>query len=165
MSITFNADEVFEMAEQIERNAAKFYRSAAGRTSDKQIKNMLLNMAAMEDGHLHIFQQMREQLGAEEKEVTVFDPDNEAAMYLRTMADARSREGRISQAKELTGRESIGEVLQVAIDGEKESVVFYTGLKSIVPPEAGRDKIEKIIAEELSHITALVKQLKAIGTR
>ena len=165
MSITFNADEVFEMAEQIERNAAKFYRSAAGRASDKQVKNMLLNMAVMEDGHLRIFQQMREQLSAQEKEVTVFDPDNEAAMYLRTMADAKSQEGRISPAKELTGSESIREVLQIAVNSEKESVVFYTALKSIVPPEAGRDKIEKIIAEEMSHITTLVKQLKAIDTR
>ena len=29
MGVTFNADEVFEMAEQIERNGAKFYRAAA----------------------------------------------------------------------------------------------------------------------------------------
>ena len=27
----FNADEVFEMAEQIEKNGAKFYRNAAGK--------------------------------------------------------------------------------------------------------------------------------------
>ena len=29
MVIPFSADEVFEMAEQIERNGAKFYRAAA----------------------------------------------------------------------------------------------------------------------------------------
>jgi len=29
MPIPFNADEVFEMAEQIERNGARFYRAAA----------------------------------------------------------------------------------------------------------------------------------------
>jgi hypothetical protein len=28
MSITFNVDEIFEMAEEIERNGAKFYREA-----------------------------------------------------------------------------------------------------------------------------------------
>ena len=31
--ITFNPDEIFEMAEQIERNGAKFYRKAAERTA------------------------------------------------------------------------------------------------------------------------------------
>ena len=29
MGIDFNADEVFEIAEQIERNGAKFYRNVA----------------------------------------------------------------------------------------------------------------------------------------
>ena len=45
MSITFNADEVFEMAEQIERNGAKFYREAATKTSDRQTKDMFLRLA------------------------------------------------------------------------------------------------------------------------
>ena len=52
MSITFNADEIFEMAEQIERNGAKFYREAAENASDADVKEMLLSMAAMEDGHV-----------------------------------------------------------------------------------------------------------------
>ena len=34
MGITFNANEVFEMAEEIERNGAKFYRQAAEKASD-----------------------------------------------------------------------------------------------------------------------------------
>ena len=59
MGITFNADEIFEMAEEIERNGAKFYREAAQKAADKQVKQMLLDMAAMEDGHLVTFQQMR----------------------------------------------------------------------------------------------------------
>ena len=41
MSITFNADEIFEIAEQIERNGARFYREAAGNASDADVKNML----------------------------------------------------------------------------------------------------------------------------
>ena len=47
MSITFNANEIFEMAEEIERNGAKFYRKAAQNTSDNQTKQMLLDMADM----------------------------------------------------------------------------------------------------------------------
>jgi rubrerythrin len=87
MSITFNADEIFEMAEQIERNGAKFYREAAGNASDADVKEMLLDMAAMEDGHQVTFSNMRKELSAEDKESNVFDPDNEVAQYLQTMAD------------------------------------------------------------------------------
>ena len=41
MKLYFNADEVFEMAEDIERQGAAFYSKAAGLFSDTDIKNML----------------------------------------------------------------------------------------------------------------------------
>jgi len=162
MGITFNADEIFEMAEEIERNGAKFYREAVQNTSDEKIKKMLLDMAAMEDEHLETFQQMRKELIAAEKEMVTFDPDNRAALYLQAMADARGWEGRISPMQQLTGSETIKDILEIALNSEKESVVFYLGLKSLVPVRAGRDKVEAIIIEELGHITDLLNQLKAL---
>jgi len=162
MGISFSANEVFEIAEEIERNGAKFYRQAAERASNAEQKKMLLDMAVMEDGHLRIFELMRKELSELEKEVTIFDPDNEAVLYLQAMADARGSEGRISAGQELTGNESMREVLQIAVNSEKESVLFYVGLKNLVPPKAGMAKIEKIITEEMSHITTLLEKLKNV---
>jgi rubrerythrin len=51
MSNEFNADDIFEMAEQIERNGAAFYREAATKTDDPATKEMMLEFATMEDGH------------------------------------------------------------------------------------------------------------------
>jgi len=162
MSISFNADEIFEMAEEIERNGVEFYRKAAQNVNDKKTKQMLLDMAEMEDGHLRTFQQMREELDSADRVETVFDPDNQAALYLRAMADARGSEGKISPTEELTGRETPKEILETALNSEKDSVVFYFGLKGLVPPKAGRDKVEAIITEELGHITTLLRQLEAL---
>jgi len=162
MGITFSADEVFEMAEEIERNGAKFYRVAAERASNDAEKAMLLDMATMEDGHLRTFELMRKELSEAEKEVTIFDPDHEVVLYLQAMADAKSCEGKVSVGQELTGNESFKEVLEIAVNSEKESVLFYVGLKSLVPPKAGRDKVENIIAEEMSHITTLLDQLRNV---
>ncbi len=163
MGITFNADEIFEMAEEIERSGARFYRKAAEKASDDKIKKMLLDMAVMEDGHLKTFEKMRKQLSGREKEETVFDPDNEAAMYLQTMADARSWEGKKSPDEELSGSETMKEILEIALNSEKESVVFYYGLRGLVPPRAGREKVDAIITEELSHIRTLLEQLKLLN--
>ena len=162
MGITFNANEIFEMAEEIERNGAKFYRQTAANASDKETKQMLLDMAAMEDGHLKTFEEMREQLSGQEKGWTVFDPDNQSVRYLQAMADARGYEGKITPTKELTGNETLLEILEIALNSENESVVFYLGLKELVPVRAGRDKVEAIIMEELSHITTLLKKLKSL---
>ncbi|MDD5459937.1 MAG: ferritin family protein [Phycisphaerae bacterium] len=159
MSITFNADEIFEMAEKIERDGAGFYRQAAKFAADKEIKQMFLDLAGMEDRHLATFQEMRKQLSEEEKEDTVFDPDNEAAMYLQTMARGHGWEGKKSLTENLTGKETLGEILDIAVNAENNSVVFYTGLKELVPSRAGRDKIEAIIKEELGHIAVLSQKI------
>jgi len=162
MGITFNADEIFEMAEEIERNGARFYRQAAENSSDKQTKQMLLALAAMEDDHLDTFEEMRKELSGQEKGWTTFDPDNQSALYLQTMADARGYEGKITPEKELTGKETPKEIINIAVNSENESVVFYLGLKELVPAKAGRDKIEKIIMEEINHITVLLKRLRSM---
>ncbi len=162
MSITFNADEIFEMAEEMERTGALFYRKAAQNTSDSQTKQMLLDMADMEDKHLQVFAQMRKQLSGQETGDTVFDPDNEAALYLRAMADSHGCEGKKTPNEELTGNETPKEILEIALNSEKESVVFYSGLKSLVPPKAGRDKVKAVIREELAHIATLHNKLKTL---
>ena len=59
--INFNADEIFEMAEQIERNGAKFYRKAA-ESIDSKSRDLLLGLAAMEDEHQKTFAAMRGEL-------------------------------------------------------------------------------------------------------
>ncbi len=162
MSITFNADEIFEMAEEMERNGAQFYREAAKNATDKRTKQVLLDMAAMEDGHLSTFQEMRKQLSGKEKAETVFDPYNESVLYLQTMADSRGYEGKISPTEKLTGSEKIEDIFKIAIDAEKNSVVFYVGLKDLVPDRAGKDKVEAIIKEEMGHIATLNKELAAL---
>ena len=123
---------------------------------------MLLTMADVENKHLMTFQKMREELSDKEKEPTVFDPDNQSVLYLQAMADAHGYEGKISPTKELTGNETIKEIIEIALNAEKESVVFYFGLKSMMPSNAGREKVEAIIFEELGHITIMLEKLKSV---
>ena len=163
MGVNFNADEIFEMAEEIERNGAKFYRKAAEKASQPEIKQMLADMAIMEDGHLETFEEMRLGLSEAEKAQMTFDPENLAALYLQTMADAHGVEGKKSPTEELTGTESIHEILAIAINAEKESIVFYSGLKNFVSVKAGKNKIDAIILEEIGHLATLNQQLKALA--
>ena len=162
MSITFNADEIFEMAEEIERNGAAFYREAAGKASSSDIKKMLLELAAMEDGHEKIFAQMRRELSAAEREQTTYDPDNEVAQYLRTMADFHGTEGKISPTEKLTGNESMTEILKIALQAEKNSIAFYVGIKDLVPSKAGKGKIQSIIIEEMAHVSTIGGKLQSL---
>jgi len=161
MSMAFNADEVFEMAEEIERNGARFYREAAAKAPNREIKEMFLGMASMEDAHLRTFHEMREDLTEQEKGETAFDPYNEATLYLQALADSKGFEGMKSSTQKLTGKESVRELLEIAIGAEKNSVLYYVGLKDLVPAEAGRERIEAIIREEVRHVADLRRRLTA----
>lgn len=164
MALGFNADEVFEAAIRIEENGAAFYRKAAGLQSDVKNREFLEKLAAMEDGHKATFVEMRKALTAKEKAGTVFDPQDELSLYLSAMADTHGGEGSPSAADSLTGTETMEEILHTAIGLEKESVLFYLGLKDMVPPKYGLERIEDIIREERSHIAQLTSLLGSLKT-
>ena len=162
MSIRFNADEVFRMAVQIERNGGAFYRRAAELQPGHG--DLLLRLAAMEDGHERVFEGMRQELSAKEHELTAYDPLGEGGLYLEAMADGHGGEGSPVAAASLTGRESMADILRLAIGLEKKSVLFYLGLRDMVPPLLGQSRIDRIIGEEKQHIVTLSRELHAVRT-
>ena len=153
MSYDFNADEMFEIAEQLERNGAKFYRKAASDISDPAGKALLIKLAVMEDEHEKLFRSLRATLTEKEKTSTIFDPQNEVVLYLRALADTR-----VFFEKESPGS-SMKEILKSAIEAEKDSIVFYLGMQDVVPEKLGREKIGAIIKEEMGHIRLLSGEL------
>ena len=89
MRYDFNADEIFEMAEQMERNGESFYKKAAASIQDSNHQALLLKLADMEVEHEKTFKAMRRDLSDAAKSATVFDPEGEAALYLRALVDIR----------------------------------------------------------------------------
>ncbi len=163
MSIFFNADEIFEIAEQIERNGARFYRKAAENTDDAPTREVLLDLAAMEDDHERTFASMRAELSAEERMPVTFDPEGEAAMYLHAMADGYVFDVRADPSELLTGEESMVDILRTAIGLEKDSIVFYLGIRDMVSEKLGKGKVNEIIKQEMSHITTLSNKLASLN--
>ena len=162
MSYYFNADEIFEMAEEIERNGAKFYRRAAEQIEYPDASKILLNLAIMEDAHEKVFIKMRAEMLKQGQTATVdpvFDPEGEAGLYLRAMADGHVFNIREDLAETLTGQETREDIFKMALGREKDAIVFYLGMKDMVSERLGKDKIDWIINEERSHITLISKEL------
>jgi rubrerythrin len=59
----------------------------------------------------------------------------------------------------LTGSESPEQILQMAVELEKEALAFYLGLKAAVPTASGKDKVEIIIKAKMRHIGILNQEL------
>jgi len=162
MGIKFNADEVFELAEQMERNGARFYRRAARAADDQRVRDVLERLAAMEDDHEQTFVAMRAELTGKERAPTVYDPEGEAAGYLRAMVGGHVFDVKTDPSTQLTGKESIGEIYRTAIGLEKDSVVYYLGIAKFVPESLGEEKVNDIIKEEMGHITLLSNELVSL---
>ena len=109
----------------------------------------------MEVQHEKTFQAMRAGLNEKEKVATVFDPEHEAVLYLRALADTRVFFQKTIDLK------SMKEILKAAIEAEKDSIVFYLGMKEVVPEGLGKSRIDGIIKEEMGHIRLLSKELVA----
>ncbi len=160
MPTPFSADEVYEMAEEIEQNGAKFYRGSAEKFPD--LKELFLELASMEDEHLMTFKAMRSELSEGESQQPVFDPDGEAHLYLRAMADGHVFDVKSDPMERLGGVESPQDVIKAALQVEKDSVAFYAGLKEYVARQAGKEKVDAIIKEEFRHIGQLNQRLSEL---
>ncbi len=163
MGISFSADEILEMAQQIERNGALFYRKAASLTKMAGSAPFLQKLAAMEDSHEKIFGRMREELTAAERMKRTPDPENQGPAYLRAWADRQVFDVSSDPAKKITGRERPEDILGMAIGLEKDSIVFYVGMKSAVPERMGKSRVEEIIQEEVRHIDLLSRELQTLS--
>lgn len=155
MNYDFNADEIFEMAEQMERNGAQFYRNAAQNITGGKNKEMLLRLADMEVEHEKTFIDMRAALTKQERMTNVFDPEGEAVLYLKALVDTR-----VFFQKEIDTT-SMKEILKEALLAEKDAIVFYLGMKDMVPEKLGKAHLDNIIKEEMEHIRLIGRELSS----
>jgi rubrerythrin len=153
MANEFNANDILEMAKQIEINGAKFYREAANRVDETKHKQFLLSLAEMEDTHEQTFAAMQKSLGDSETAATAFDPENESALYLKALADTRIFFQKDQPETTMKG------ILASAITAEKDSIAFYLGMKELISEKMGKSKLDDIIKEEMSHIRMLAGSL------
>jgi rubrerythrin len=151
--VDFNAEEIYQMAEQLERSGSEFYRKSAEATALPEESALLLKLAAMENEHAKTFQTMRSELGDLERSATAFDPEGEALRYLRALADTR-----VFFEKKIDTR-SMKEILKAAIEAEKESILFYLGMRATLPTRLGQSRLDEIIQEEMGHIRMLSREL------
>ena len=159
MTVTFNAIDVFEIAEQIERNGENFYIRAAELFDESGICRMFLKLAQWEKEHGLVFARMKQQLSERSRQENTSKADD-LLPDPRVMAGLAVFGIRSDPEEELRGRQEKTDIIRRAVEKEKDSIVFYHGLKEFVPAGADKNKIDDIIKEEMRHIVMLDQSLK-----
>lgn len=161
MKLYFNADEVFEMAEEIERQGSAFYKKAAGLFTDAGIKGMLEGLSMMEDSHEKLFKKMRSDILSDA--FKGYDSDETAAAYIQNFTEGKIFAKGSAMCDAIDAKSTLSDILNMAIEAEKNSILFYTGVRKAVPETKAKDAIENIIGEEMKHIVMLSGKLKSIA--
>lgn len=160
MAAIFNADEVYEIGVEIEKNGKEFYEIAAEKAENPDMKSFYKDLAGWEGKHIALFDELRSELPDKAEEQTVFDPDDQKHLYLKAAADTHIFRKNLSIENIVAGCKTPKDLLNIAIQFEKDSVVFYNTMMTLVPENLGKDKVEHLIDEELSHIAILNERMK-----
>jgi len=155
MLFGFNADEVFRIAIEIEENGKEFYEKAERKIDNEEVKELFRELAREEFIHKKRFSELRAQLPELAKEGQVFDPDNEMGKYIKMMADMHVFRSGQDLSKRLETISSAKDALKMAIDFEKDSIVFFLLMQDNTDEKTGKKLVGQLLKEEQEHLRKL----------
>jgi rubrerythrin len=159
MSIIFSGSEMIEVALGIEKNGAAFYQALAEKTKAQGTRVTYEHLADEEIKHLKTFQAMLETVG---KYQPPQDYAEDYGRYLKSLVDS-SVFTSVSQAQQKAAQTaSPTEAIDIGIQAEKDSILFYTEMQNLVKP-ADSPLITRIIGEERDHLNQLLQLKKALA--
>lgn len=149
--------DVLGIAERMERDAATFYRRAAGLYDDTKLSKLFSELAQWEKRHMEVFAQLKQRLAEGGQMPREKGIARTGSPHVPGFEWGSTRDG------QLTGRESRAQVLQMAIEKEKDAIAYYTGLREFVLGEADVGVVKEIIREEDRHVRILTQSLEQIA--
>ncbi len=152
MGNIFAGSEVVELGIQIEKNGKDFYETLAAQSKDAKARDSFGFLAREEEKHIAVFKGI---LNKTEEYQPPQSYPGEYLAYMNALASehvfTQKDKGR-SVAKAIkTDREAVN----MAIGFEKDSIIFYEGMKNTVPGHEQKI-IDELILQEQAHVSKLV---------
>jgi len=152
MGILFSASEIITMAVEIEKNGMAFYNALAARSKNEKAREMYTVLAAEEVRHQVTFKKMLNEL--KELELSASE-EEEYNSYLGALTSSRVFRSDVDMEELLAGADTEIAAIDMAIDAEKDSILFYYELLGQALSE-NSEAIESVIREEKAHMTKLI---------
>jgi rubrerythrin len=155
----FSMRDIVDLAIQIEINAERVYRSALKKESDPTLVSILRWLADEEVEHAKWFRRLKETMPAEIKDPAV------EAMGKSLLSDVLGRQSFSLKEANFSEINELANLLLLAIEFERDKVIFYKMLRPFIEDSETLDFLEKIIKEETHHIEELNKLAHRYGAK
>ncbi len=149
----FSAGEIIDLAIKLEKNGEAVYRGAVEKVSMPALVPLLQWMADEEVKHADWFAQLK--LDLETKNENPFVAEMSRELFNEMLGEKNFS----LKDVDFSSVEEIDDLLEIFIEFEKDSIIFYEVLKPFVEDPVAREHLSKIIDEEESHIERL-KEVK-----
>jgi len=159
MSISFSGSELINIAIGIEGRGIVFYDVMAKSTQNEAAREVFNYLADMERDHSETFKSMLEE--ADKFQVPA-DESGQYTAYLRALVDSAVFSNDMVTSEMAAQAESDAAAMELAIRAEKDSILFYYEMKEVMPQRA-QATVNKIIAEEKSHLRQLSELKKKLS--
>jgi rubrerythrin len=151
MALFFSGSELLEIAIGIEKNGMAFYQALADKTGNRDVKDIYNHLAGEEKKHLDTFQGMSNSLGQAKPSETYTE---EYMLYLKSLVD-NAVFSSITEARQKADKVfNETEALNIGIQAEKDSILFYTELQDLVK-KPDRKVVLNTLDEEKKHLRQL----------
>jgi len=142
----FSLAEVYDLGIRIEKNGEKFYRDAMKQAWSTPIADMLKMLAEEEVKHVDFFVKRMDAIKQKRENPFL---DEMGTSMLRDILGNQTfslKEADVSKIK------SVDELVALAIEFEKDTILFYEMVGSFMPDEEPRRELKEIIEEEERHV-------------
>lgn len=153
MGNIFSGSEIVEIGIQIEKNGKDFYNTAAARSKHASSKELFEFLAGEEERHITTFKKILD--GLQKYEPPEAYPDEYFA-YMNTLASEYVFTQKDKGSEIAKSLKTDKEVVDKGIDFEKDSIIFYEGIKKAVP-EYDIKIIDELISQEQVHLQKLTE--------
>lgn len=148
MTNIFAGSEIVELGIQIEKNGRDFYNALVEQLKNQKAKETFKYLAGEEEKHIAVFQNILDSVHKYEP------PESYPGEYFAYM-NALARDYVFTQkdkgreiAKNVKGDK---EAISLGIGFEKDSIIFYVGMKKVVP-EYDHKIVDRLITQEQDHL-------------
>ena len=152
----FSINEIIEFAVQIERSGYDFYNNTLARKDLNPVAHTLIRKLR-DDERVHeaTFKGLRssENLNKLGDKIAW----QEAASYLKTIALSHLFNEPKSSIKKAAAAKDDKDIIKHAIQFEKDTLLFFNALSKCFDDPKTKRVLDKIINEEMSHVTKLKK--------
>lgn len=153
MGNIFAGSEIVELGIQIEKNGKDFYDTLVKQSKSPKAKEIFKYLSGEEEKHIVVFKNL---LGSVEKYEPAEAYPGEYFAYMSALASVHVFTQKDKGKEVAQGIKSDKEAVEIGIGFEKDSIIFYQGMKKVVP-DYDLKIIEELIAQEQRHLTQLTE--------